>query len=110
MLGCTLHGAPCMFAGQHCADAPNVPLLSSRKHFDWRSATPARQTAKSSARLSAKLHGPSTATSSDQGTPVLAELIFPTATRVGGILVGVLLSLALSVLLWPKSASQEALR
>ena len=41
---------------------------------------------------------------------MLAELIFPTATRVGGILVGVLLSLALSVLLWPKSASQEALR
>eukprot|EP00891_Asterochloris_glomerata_P003447 jgi/Astpho2/3447/Aster-x0164 len=50
------------------------------------------------------------ATSSGQSAFVLAELIFPTATRVGGILVGVLLSLALSVLLWPKSASQEALR
>ncbi len=86
---------------------PIVPSLSDGQHKS-RSVTPAKQIAKSGAR--AELHGPSAATSSGQSAFVLAELIFPTATRVGGILVGVLLSLALSVLLWPKSASQEALR
>ena len=88
---------------------PIVPSLSDRQP-NLRSVTPAKQIAKSGARLSAELHAPSAATSSGQSAFVLAELIFPTATRVGGILVGVLLSLALSVLLWPKSASQEALR
>lgn len=39
-----------------------------------------------------------------------AELLLPAITRVVGIIGGVLLSLLLSVLLWPKSASEQAMR
>ena len=39
-----------------------------------------------------------------------AELLLPAITRVAGIIGGVLLSLLLSVLLWPKSASEQAMR
>lgn len=39
-----------------------------------------------------------------------AELLLPAITRVAGIIGGVLLSLMLSVLLWPKSASEQAMR
>ena len=39
-----------------------------------------------------------------------AELLLPAITRVAGIIGGVLLSLVLSVLLWPKSASEQAMR
>ncbi|KAL0033900.1 hypothetical protein WJX77_010072 [Trebouxia sp. C0004] len=38
------------------------------------------------------------------------ELLLPAITRVVGIIGGVLLSLLLSVLLWPKSASEQAMR
>ncbi|KAL3150857.1 hypothetical protein ABBQ32_000610 [Trebouxia sp. C0010 RCD-2024] len=38
------------------------------------------------------------------------ELLLPAITRVAGIISGVLLSLVLSVLLWPKSASEQAMR
>ena len=39
-----------------------------------------------------------------------AELLLPAVTRVVGIIGGVLLSLLLSVLLWPKTASEQAMR
>ena len=42
--------------------------------------------------------------------PSAADLLLPAVTRVVGIIGGVLLSLLLSVLLWPKSASEQAMR
>ena len=39
-----------------------------------------------------------------------AELLLPAVTRVAGIIGGVLLSLMLSVILWPKSASEQSMK